>query len=86
MIGSINSNKDYGARASIDTHAGTINAHGMTFQITIPTTDWISFSCSGPDISISGERSSTPPNISSKRSLAGTSASKRPLPASLCNS
>lgn len=50
MIGSINSNKDYGARASINAHAGTINAHGLTFQITIPPTDWMTVMALPPAI------------------------------------
>ena len=50
MIGAINSNKDYGARTSIDTHVGTINAHGLTFQITIPTTAWISVMADPPAV------------------------------------
>ena len=40
MIGSISNSKDYGARASIESHLDIINAHGLTFQITIPTTAW----------------------------------------------
>lgn len=66
MIGSINSNKDYGARASIDTHAGIINAHGLTFQITIPTTAWISVMADPPAIDMFYQASVNTNTISGK--------------------
>lgn len=71
MIGSISNSKDYGARASIESHLDIINAHGLTFQITIPTTAWGTVLADAPNGRIQIYEASVNINTITGKNLSG---------------